>query len=115
MYTAVTANATDLPNTGATLADVYTRDFNFPEPILDYVNVNGEVFVRVVHVSTGSPGDQFLMDKLFLSDAFTTANLPTSTYIDLVPGDTITSKIKNGLNGLFKIRHSGLKMHRIGD
>ena len=115
MYTAVTANATDLPDTGATLADVYTRDFNFPEPILDYVNSNGEVFVRITHTSTGGPGDQYLIDKLFLSDAFATANLPTSTFINLVPGDVITSKIKNGINGVFKIRHSGIKIHRIGD
>ena len=115
MYTAVTANASDLPDTGATLADVYTRDFNFPEPVLDYVNASGEVFVRVDHVSVGSPGDQYLMDKMFVSDAFSTANLPTSTYINLVPGDVITSKVKDGLNGLIKVRHFGLKMHRIGD
>lgn len=114
-YTAVTANVSDLPSTGATLADVYTRDFEFPDPKTDYVNGVGEVFVRITHVSTGSPGDQYLIDKISVSDAFSTSSPSTATFADLVVGDTITLKIKDGLQGVYKIRHGGLKIHRVGD
>ena len=114
-YTALTANADDLPHTGATLADVYSRDFEFPDPKIDYVNASGQVFARVEHVSTGSPGDQYIMDKILVSDAFSTASMSTATFVDLDAGDRVSLMIKDGLRGLFKIRHAGIKVHKIGD
>ena len=106
--------AADFPDAGGADAfRYYNREFATPLPISSYVNTSTrESMVRVLHTSTGSPGDEFKVDKIQLHDAHNTSALSFGHVVDLVAGDTISLKIKSNIDAPIYVKNLHLHLHK---
>jgi hypothetical protein len=99
-WVAMRATAMDFPDAGGTDAfRYYDREFGTPEPIRNYVDVSTkEAMVRINHVSTGSPGHEFRIDKVQLHDSHNSAAISFNRILNIAGGSSISVKIKSDLN-----------------
>lgn len=98
-YVGMRSETKDFPDAAGTDPfRYYDREFGVPDPISSYVDIATKTAkVRIDHVSTGSPGHQFRIDKVQLHDSHNSAAISFDRILTVPGGSVISIKVKSDL------------------
>ncbi len=92
----VTVNLDDFP----TNAEKYLRVFNIPLPVSDYIDLDGNSRIKIIHVSGGNTNHTFIIDKLSFVKKGSTASVNSNSVMMLVPDDVLDLRFSANVNGV---------------